>query len=274
LLSGFLTPTATIPVGADPSSIAISELDSPFFVAANRGDGTVSVHFFGSEGAIGPVDDYAVGDGPSAVALANFNNPNGSIEPDIAVANYNDGTVSILYNNGSGTNFTAGQVLPVGDGPDAIATGNLDTTLFRYTDIVTANRLDGTVSVLLRGRGGVFLPTVETYQVGNQPDAVAVGDLNGDGIPDIVTANYADGTVSVLYGEGAGAFAPAETFSVGPHPTSVALANFDAPYNAVVPGVVWQVTDFVDIVTSNAGDNTVSILSNQGSSQGHRIFTG
>ena len=38
--------------------------------------------------------------------------------------------------------------------------------------------------------------------------SVAVGDLNGDGIPDIVTANRVDDTVSVFMGTGDGTFEP------------------------------------------------------------------
>ena len=46
-------------------------------------------------------------------------------------------------------------------------------------------------------------------------DSVAVGDLNGDGIPDIVTANRIDDTVSVFLGNGDGTFLPPKTYDVG-----------------------------------------------------------
>ena len=44
------------------------------------------------------------------------------------------------------------------------------------------------------------------FATGRQPFAVAVGDVNGDGMPDIVTANAFDSTVSVLMGNGNGTF--------------------------------------------------------------------
>jgi len=40
-----------------------------------------------------------------------------------------------------------------------------------------------------------------TIAVGHRPDALAAGDVNGDGFPDLVVANSYD--VSVLFGDGA-----------------------------------------------------------------------
>ena len=55
------------------------------------------------------------------------------------------------------------------------------------------------------GRGD--LPLRATYSTGGvEPDAVAVGDFNGDGKLDIAVANYASNTVGVLLGNGVGGF--------------------------------------------------------------------
>src|SRR5262249_53915334 len=43
---------------------------------------------------------------------------------------------------------------------------------------------------------------------GFHPDAVAVADLNRDGIPDLVAANGGDNAMSVLLGNGDGTFTP------------------------------------------------------------------
>ena len=72
-------------------------------------------------------------------------------------------------------------------------------------DLVAANAGDGTLSVLLSDGAGSF-QSQKVFQVGYQPEAVAVADINGDGRPDLVAANSIDDTVSVLLNNADGAF--------------------------------------------------------------------
>ncbi|WP_020476078.1 beta strand repeat-containing protein [Zavarzinella formosa] len=58
--------------------------------------------------------------------------------------------------------------------------------------------------------GGAFADAQGSpLTVGQVPQSVSVGDVNGDGKPDLVTANFNDNTVSVLLGNGDGTFAAA-----------------------------------------------------------------
>ena len=82
-------------------------------------------------------------------------------------------------------------------------------------------------------------------------DSVAVGDLNGDGIPDIVTANRIDDTVSVFLGNGDGTFQPPKTYAVGARVWRVTLADVNNDGR-------------LDILTVNKGDNTISVLLGNG----------
>src|SRR5262249_61374583 len=89
---------------------------------------------------------------------------------------------------------------------------------------VPADAASIVVSVL-SGRGtGTFVPE-QRVAVGTGPSAVAVADLNGDGIPDLVTANANDvssNDISVLLGRGDGTFFPQQRVGAGTGPSAVA----------------------------------------------------
>ena len=65
----------------------------------------------------------------------------------------------------------------------------------------------------------------QTFATGVQPNAVVMGDVNGDGIPDLVVANANIDSVSVLLGNGNGTFQAQRTFGTGIDPRSVALGD-------------------------------------------------
>jgi hypothetical protein len=71
-----------------------------------------------------------------------------------------------------------------------------------------------------------FLAPV-SYPADKGADAMAVGDINKDGIPDLVVSNQLSNDVSVLLGNGDGTFQPAQNFQAGKTPHSVALGDFN-----------------------------------------------
>lgn len=82
------------------------------------------------------------------------------------------------------------------------------------------------------GGGNAALTTV-VIPVGGDPDAIAVADVNHDGIPDILLANPEAGTVTVLLGDGKGNFrkAAGSPFPAGHLPSDVGIGDFNGDGN-------------------------------------------
>ncbi len=96
-----------------------------------------------------------------------------------------------------------------------------------------------------------FFGAAASYPAGAGPQAVAVGDFNGDGRADAAIANWNDNTVSVLLGDGAGGLGTATPFAAGPTPTSIAVGDFNGDGR-------------LDLAVANFGGPSVSIMLGNG----------
>src|SRR6188508_3373256 len=94
----------------------------------------------------GPAVDYAAGSNPSATVVADLN---GDTRPDIEVANYSSGNVSVLLGNANGT-FQAAQSSATGASPASLAVGDFNSD--GKIDLVTANA--NNLSVLIGNGDG------------------------------------------------------------------------------------------------------------------------
>jgi cysteine-rich repeat protein len=89
------------------------------------------------------------------------------------------------------------------------------------------------------------------FATGASPVAIAVGDLDVDGLLDVVTANKLGNTIGVLRGAGGGALLPPAFFAVGGQPSAITLSDFNAD------GVP-------DVATANAASSNVTVLTGTG----------
>jgi hypothetical protein len=178
---------------------------------------------------------------------------NGDGKPDLAVANYDSNTVSVLRNRGEGT-FAAKVDYAAGAHSWWVAAADLDGD--GKPDLAVANYDGNTVSVLRNRGDGTFAAKVD-YPTGSGPRSIAVMDLNGDGKLDLAVANgrspvvadAASPTVSVLLNNGDGTFAARVDLATGSHAWSVAAADLDGDGKP-------------DLAVANHDRSTVSVLLN------------
>jgi predicted nucleotidyltransferase len=186
--------------GNGPYSVAVGDVNGdgkPDLVVANRSSNTVSVLLnTTAPGATTPSfadqQTFATGSSPQSVAVGDVN---GDGKLDLVVANRSSNTVSVLLNTtapGATTpSFATQQTFATGSTPFSAAVGDVNGD--GRPDIVVANYGSNTVSVLLNTTApGATTPSFaaqQTFPAGTRPDAVALGDVNGDGKPDIVVAN-------------------------------------------------------------------------------------
>jgi hypothetical protein len=171
---------------------------------------TVGVLLGNGDGTFQPVVSYDGGGGQSNIAIA-VADVNGDTKPDIIVAEdvlhggyFGSGLVAVLLGNGDGTFQSAVTYDSGGRGVGGVALADVNGD--GKPDVIVANGclpqgipcgegVEGVIGVLL-GNGDGTLQAALTYDSGElgqvvplgTSSALAVSDLNGDGLPDLVAA--------------------------------------------------------------------------------------
>jgi hypothetical protein len=188
------------------------------------------------------VSSYSVGSEPNQVVAADVN---GDGTPDLISANWNDNTLTVLINNGTG-GFGSKATYSVGSTPSSVVTADVNGD--GRVDLISANYKDNTLTVLTNNGSGGFGSNA-TYSVGSEPNQVVAADVNDDGKVDLISANWNDNTLTVLINNGTGGFGSKATYSVGSTPSSVVAADVNGDGK-------------VDLISANYNDNTLSVLFN------------
>ncbi|WP_243317203.1 FG-GAP repeat domain-containing protein [Geothrix paludis] len=220
-LGTFLAPV-TFPVGGDPQAVTVADLDGDgtLDIAVATTANTVSVlrqlQFSPTLVAQSAVD-YATGVQPVAIKAADLD---GDGKLDLLTANYgatlSPGTqgLSVLLQGATAGTFQAPVHYTTGYRSAALVVGDLNGD--GKLDVAVANSGlpgdPGSVSVFLQDPatpGALLTPT--SYRGAWGPMGVALGDMNGDGLPDLVLA---DGDIVVRFNNPAapGTFGPPQFF--------------------------------------------------------------
>jgi hypothetical protein len=200
---------------------------------------------------------FATGANPHSVSIGDLN---GDGKPDLAIANYNSNSVSVLLNTtapgATAPSFAAQTSFATGTGPLSVSIGDVNGD--GKPDLAISNYSSNSVSVLLNttlvGLPVVAISPQTTFATGQRPVSVSTGDLNGDGKPDLAITNSFSNSVSVLLnitapGATAPSYAAQTTFATGNDPRSVSIGDLNGDGRP-------------DLAIANLYSNSVSVLLN------------
>ncbi|WP_460503821.1 FG-GAP-like repeat-containing protein, partial [Hymenobacter agri] len=241
--------------GNYPRSVSIGDVDGdgkPDLAVANANTNQVSV--LRNTGTVGTVGfaasvEFTTDFGPSSVTIGDVD---GDGKPDLATANANSSTISVLRNTSTaGTlGFAANVTFAVGFRPYSLSIGDVDGD--GKPDLAVANYNSSKISVLRNTStaGTLGFAANVDFATGFSPSSLSIGDVDGDGKPDLATANFDDNTVSVLRNTstaGTLGFAARVDLPAGGGPSSVIIGDVDGDGKP-------------DLATANANDNRVAVL--------------
>jgi hypothetical protein len=195
--AGGFTRTGPYAVGSSPSSIAVADFNEDTYsdlAIANAGSANVTVLLNNQAGGFAPApySPLAVGNGPSAIGAANFNN---NKYPDLAITNRTDNTLTVLLNKGVPGGFAPAIGSPFAVGKEPVSLVIRDFNGDGHFDVATANHGDGTITGLIWCSGNpqddkdckssAFDPglTMVTSD-GSNPVALAAGNFDVVGTSD------------------------------------------------------------------------------------------
>jgi hypothetical protein len=252
------------PTAAQPFAAASGDFNRDGILdlaTANRNGNNVSVLLgLGSgsrgNGTFGAENTYPTGSDARWVSTGDFNRDG---IRDLAVANFDADTISVLLGQGNGGRgdgtFGAKQDYPCGEGPNAVVVADLDDN--GTEDLAAANWLSGDLGVFLGQGDGTFASAV--YYPGETGlSSLVAGDLNLDGIEDIAAANHNTSEISVFLGQGtngqgSGTFAGRVGYPTGQSTAPLAIVAGD--FNA---------DGILDLATANNDTFNTSVLIGSG----------
>jgi hypothetical protein len=208
---GTFEPRRNYPTARAPYALAVGDVNADRksdIAVATWTDDFVSVLLNRGDGSFEPRVNYRVGGGPASIAIVDIN---GDGKPDLATANFSSNevsSISVLLNVGDGAfRHTIDSYPRPADLYEFVSLAIGDFNGDARPDLaISEGHKHGDVTILLNGGSGRFR-AAHDYRSGlqlNGDDALAIGDVNGDGRPDIVTVGSrgtlvtSPGGVSVL----------------------------------------------------------------------------
>jgi hypothetical protein len=234
-------------------------------VVAN--DGANSISIYRNTSSVGSITfasriDSSIGQQPKHVVCGDLD---GDGKPDIITTNQNANSLSIFRNTSSSGVVSLAPKVTLTDtgGPFYAALGDLDGD--GKLDIIVANIGTNKISVIRNTStvGSLSFGSPTYFTTNTAASGVAVGDIDGDGLPDVVVANSGGNTITILRNTSTtGNISLVATNDIGitanASPWTVTLADLDHDSK-------------LDIILINSSAGTVSVFRNL-SSPGSVVF--
>lgn len=192
---------------------------------------------------------YEVGPTPRGPALGDLD---GDLYPDLAVANAEFGTVTVLLDNGGGGVFGPQIVIPVGGLPRMVAIEDLNRD--GHGDMVVVQQLG--IQVLLGHGDGTFELPVE-HEGASDVRGCLLDDYNEDGELDIAFGNATSNSVTILVGDGNGGFLARSDTAIGQLPNVLATGDLN---NDLRPDLIAASPNGVVFALVGHGDGAFTVM--------------
>ena len=244
---------------AQPSAVGSADFDSDGAadaVLACAGAGLVLLPGDGT-GALGTAEAFSSGPGPAALAIGDFNRDH---QPDVVTANLAGASLSLLFNDQSlahNAHWSAPLVtkfqLSGNYATGSAGMGDLNGDS-KVDVVVTLPQVPGMGIMLGDGAGQLgegYLVTIVTPD----PQALAVADLNNDGLADVITPSTSSN--ALIVSKAPVTYLPNHTAFFD---STQLLPVGQAPANVVAVDV--NLDGYLDLVVPNNNSDTLSVVLN------------
>ncbi|WP_051178469.1 FG-GAP repeat domain-containing protein [Nocardia concava] len=236
-------PGVVLSGGAGPSELVVADFNGdglPDLASGNTIATGISLSRNAGNGTFVEAGGVATGADTPLVAAGDFNEDG---HQDLVAASFLTSSLSVYAGHGDFT-FTPVGSYPIPSIPFQLAVADVNGD--GHQDIILVNGAPALVTVLLGNGDGTFRPGPTAMPGGLFGLTMAVGDLDGDGIPDLAVADI-DFRLRVLLGRGDGSFTEVGSYGVGGLPEYIEIGDLDRDGNP-------------DLVVANAATNDLSLL--------------